>query len=85
MKADRNIKIDGVWYRCGDELPEQKVSEPVKAAEPEPVAEPEPEPVTEPESEPEDPAAEAQPEEKPEAEKPKNVRTSANRRKANAK
>ena len=77
MKADRNIKIDGVWYRCGDELPEQKVSEPVKAAEPETVAEPEPEP--------EDPAAEAQPEEKPDAEKPKNVRTSANRRKANAK
>lgn len=76
MKADRNIKIDGVWYRCGDELPEQKVSEPVKAAEPEPVAEPEPEP--------EDPVAEAQPEKKPEAEKPKNVRTSANRRKANA-
>ena len=41
MKATHNIKIDGVWYRAGDELPEAKhakEADPVKA---EPAAEPE--------------------------------------------
>ena len=33
MKATHNIKIDGVWYRAGDELPEAKAAEPA-AAEP---------------------------------------------------
>lgn len=48
MIAQFNVKIDGVWYRTGDEIPEK---EPAKVEEPEKVKEPEPEPVPEAEGE----------------------------------
>ena len=37
MKATHNIKIDGVWYKAGDELPEAEAKKP--AVEPETAAE----------------------------------------------
>lgn len=60
MIAQFNVKIDGVWYRTGDEIPEK---EPAKVEEPEKVKEPEPEPEPVPEPEPE-PAPETESEQK---------------------
>ena len=43
MIAKWNVKLNGKWYKAGDEIPEPVASEPVKAVEPEPEV---PEPVT---------------------------------------
>lgn len=58
MIAQFNVKIDGVWYRTGDEIPEK---EPAKVEKPEKVKEPEPEPEPVPEAEGEQKEAEEAP------------------------
>ena len=73
MIAQFNVKIDGVWYRTGDEIPEK---EPAKVEEPEKVKKPEPEPELEPEPE---PAPEAEGEQKEAEEAPR--KTSSRRKK----
>lgn len=77
MIAQFNVKIDGVWYRTGDEIPEK---EPAKVEEPEKVKEPEPEPEPEPQPEPEpEPVPEAEGEQKEAEEAPR--KTSSRRKK----
>lgn len=75
MIAQFNVKIDGVWYRAGEEIPEK---EPEKVEEPAKVEEPEPEPAPAPEPEPE-PAPETESEQKEAEEAPR--KTSSRRKK----